>query len=343
VRAQLAAWRHRAAEIEDPVLRELAERKLREERFNVEVSATLATLAPRRLRKRVIEAIVALQVAYDYLDLLGERPLPDPLGDAGRLFEALTDAFELQGHGTRDYYGELSRAGDGGYLQALVDTVRSALRGLPAGETVAPACRAAAARCAQAQAHEHAVPQLGIEQLQRWARSESAGSALGWQEFLAGSQAAVVGLHASISAAAEVSTSREEAFDIDAAYISIGALTMLDSLVDRERDLQEGRHGYIQYYGSDPRVLGERLEKIVNDAAARASALPHGAHHLLTLMGIVAYYASAPTARSDQAGPVVERVCAQLRPLITPTLALMRGWRKAKALRAGPPSRAGGA
>jgi hypothetical protein len=53
----------------------------------------------------------------------------------------------------------------------------------------------------------------------------------------------------------------------------------------------------------------------------------------MTLVGVVAYYASAATADSDVAGPVTGRITGQLRPLITPTLAVMRAWRLAKWLR----------
>ena len=57
---------------------------LREEGFNAQATATLATLAPREHRKSVVEAIVGLQVIYDYLDSLVERPLADPLGEGRR-------------------------------------------------------------------------------------------------------------------------------------------------------------------------------------------------------------------------------------------------------------------
>jgi hypothetical protein len=51
----------------------------------------------------------------------------------------------------------------------------------------------------------------------------------------------------------------------------------------------------------------------------------------MTLVGVVAYYASAPAAGDDAwARPVFARVERELTPLISPTLALMRGWRLAK-------------
>jgi tetraprenyl-beta-curcumene synthase len=78
-RGALRRWERRAEQIENPEPRALARGKLRDERFNAEVAATLATLAPRRARKDAVEAIVALEVLFDYLDGLTERHASDPL------------------------------------------------------------------------------------------------------------------------------------------------------------------------------------------------------------------------------------------------------------------------
>ena len=94
VRAQLARWRTRATEIEDPKLRTLALHTLQEEGFAAEVAATLATLTPRRHRLAAIRGIVALEVMYDYLDGLTEQPTPDPLANGRQLFKAFTDALD---------------------------------------------------------------------------------------------------------------------------------------------------------------------------------------------------------------------------------------------------------
>src|SRR5829696_5146585 len=88
VQRELRHWEHRAHEITDPVLREHALGKLTEERFNAEVAATLATLAPWRRRSRVVVATVAFQVMYDYLDAVSEQPVADPLRNGRRLYGA---------------------------------------------------------------------------------------------------------------------------------------------------------------------------------------------------------------------------------------------------------------
>ncbi len=69
----------RADAIPDPALRQVALVNLREEGFNAQATATLATLAPRDYRKPVVDAIVGLQIIYDYLDSLVERPLANPV------------------------------------------------------------------------------------------------------------------------------------------------------------------------------------------------------------------------------------------------------------------------
>jgi len=351
VRSQLTRWSERAGAIGDPVLRGLASGKLRDEHFNAQVAATLATLAPRCNRARVVEAIVALQVLYDYVDVLTEQPAgSEPSIDGRQLLEALGDAVALddgrdrrglggdgRGLGTdsaRDYYAGRAHSDDGGYLQALVATVNSALAGLPNADTIAPVAQASAARCAEAQILNHHASRTGIDELRKWATPRAAGTGLDWQQFLAGATASVLAIGALIAAAADPATTLKDAEEIDALYLSIGALTMLDSLVDFQEDLAAGRLGYVQYY-DDPVQLASGLATLARDAVARARMLPNGAHHIVTLVGIVAYYASAPTAKTDLAQPLSAPVRAELAPLITPTLALMRGWRTAKQVRRG--------
>lgn len=340
VRTQLVRWERHAQTIPDLGLRRVALSKLGDERFNVEVAATLATLAPREHRRGATEAIVALQVMYDYIDVLSEQHAGESPIDAELLFTALRYAviLDLDGGGNagterrQDYYGERLGSTDGGYLQALSGAVRTALTQLPNAATVAPVAGATAARCAAAQILNHDASHSGIEEAKCWATLQASGTGLGWQEYLAGASASVLAIDALIAAAADKRTTRKDAEDLDALYLSIGALTMLDSLVDIQEDIAAGQLGYLQYYG-DPDVFAERLATVARNAVARARALPSGAHHIVTLVGVVAYYTSAPTANSHFAGPLTAPIRRQLRPLITPTLALMRAWRLAKRAR----------
>jgi tetraprenyl-beta-curcumene synthase len=336
----------------------VARRKLREERFNVELAATLATVARAARRGTVVRAIVALQVMYDYLDLLTEQPLADPVRDGHRLFGALVDALTPEPEPGEDrepgkdhelgmdhepvderepggayYPGDRHsprprRADDGGYLRGLVVAARHALAQLPATAAVAEVARRSARRCAEAQVAGHAAGLTGTAELQRWARREAAGTGLQWPELLAGAAASVLAVHALAAAAADGRTTRADAERLDAVYLSIGALTMLDSLVDRDDDTGTDALGYAERYESRE-LMARRLAAVARDAADRARGLPNGAHHVMTMVGVVAYYTSARAADSAFALPVSAYMRGELQPLMAPTLALMRVWRLA--------------
>jgi tetraprenyl-beta-curcumene synthase len=338
VRAHLARWHTRAMRIEDQQLRELALHTLRAEGFAAEVAATLATLTPRRHRTTAIRGMVALEVMYDYLDGLTEQPSPDPLANGHRLFKAFTDALdptqELEDH----YYDHHpSGSTDGGYLNELAATVRDALARLPSATALAPTMSRAAARCAEAEVLTHAATLTGSSQVERWARDSASGSGLEWREYLAGAASSVLTVHALIALAGDVSATAEHAEPLDDVYLALGVLsTMLDSVVDYEHDKANGTHAYIGHY-EDHMVLGERLVDVARHAGIRARDAPAGAHHVMTMAGIAAYYTSAPSATGELAWPVTSRIQSELRPLITPTLALMRAWRFAKRVRARAP------
>jgi len=339
VRRELRRWEQRAQAIDDPELRTLALEKLRGEGFHAEAAAMLATLAPRAHRQDVVEAIVALELLFDYLDGLTERPSADPLGDGERLFGALTDAVVVVPRAGAGKNLELSPQNDddGGYLEILSRTVSDALARLPAALAITEVAQRIAALGGQAQTRMHAASQLGTEQVEAWARREAEGTGLQWRELLAGSASSVLALHALIAAAADPSTTPVQAAEIESAYLSTcTVLTLLDGLVDHEQDRlsgEESLHGYISLYG-DPHELSQALTGAAQRAAAQARALPNGPHHTMILVGVVAYYTSHPGARGELAAPIAKGLQRQLTPLISPTLAIMNAWRLAKRTRA---------
>ena len=182
---------------------------LHEEGFNAQATATLATLAPRKDRKLVIDAIVALQVIYDYLDSLIERPLADPLDDGRRLYQALIDAVALDTQPRDDYCTNAPWSNDGGYLKELVSTVRGALTRLPSIDATIEVSKRAAERCAEAQVRAHAIPTLGGAQLEQWATCNARGTGLQWREFIAGAVSSGLALHALIATAADPRTTSQ--------------------------------------------------------------------------------------------------------------------------------------
>ncbi len=336
VQRELRRWRRCAELIPDPVLRGHALAKLRDEHFNAQVAATLATLAPKRRRARVIEVVVAFQVMYDYLDALGEEPTPDPLRNGHRLFQAFTDALTLDEYDTSSapYYRHHPQQDDGGYLTQLVSTCRLGLSTLPAAHAVVQTARQAAMNCGQAQARTHAIPLHGTGPLRAWASVRIAGTDLRWWEYAAGCAASSLAVHALIAAAADPATSRQDAVQIDTVYLLICALsTLLDSLVDHEQDVRDGSHRYIAYYENQA-IAAQRIAAIARKARTAASELRDAPHHTMTVAGVAGYYLSAPGARSDLARPVTERTTRALRPIIAPVLAIFRLWRVAKHMNA---------
>jgi len=331
-RRELERWELRAQAIEDPELRSLALAKLHDEGFHAEAAAMLATLAPRAHRASVAEAIVALELMFDYLDGLSERPSEDPSADGERHFGAFVNAVLVPGEVT---HPELAQNG-GGYLDELSRAVSLSLARLPGALAITKVAGRIASNAAQAQTRMHAVPQLGTEQLEEWGLAQAVGTGLGWREFVAGSASSVLVLHALIAAAAEPRTTPDAAAQIAEAYLpTCVLLTLLDGLVDHDLDnAHDGpAAGYLSLF-EDRDELSEVFGEAARRAATRARGLPNGAHHVMLLTGVVAYYSSAPGAHGELARPVVSRVRRELAPLMSPTLAVMRAWRRARLLRA---------
>ena len=180
----------------------------------------------------------------------------------------------------------------------------------------------------------HAVPRLGLGQLQRVGAGSGAGTGLQWRELLAGAASSVLAVHALIAAAADARTTPAQAARIADAYLSICVLlTLLDSLIDEQQDERAGRPGYISLY-DDRELLAQTLGESAVRAGGEARELPGGAHHVMMLTGVVAYYTSAPGARGERARPLVVALHRGLAPLISPTVVFMRAWRLARRLRA---------
>lgn len=328
VRRELRTWERRAESIPDSALREQALAKLREERFNTEVAATLATLVPAARRLRAIEAIVALQVTYDYLDGLTEQPVPQPLKAGRQLYRAFADTLTPLGPSV-DHYRHHPRD-DGGYLQALVAACRLAFWSLPAAPAVAPVACAVAARCGEAQTRTHAIPLLGTGQLRAWAGAQPEAARMRWWEIASGAAASVLALHALVALAADAATTAVDAERLADAYVATCALTtLLDSLVDREEDARRGGHAYLAYYRDETEAT-ERLGVLAREAVGAAAGLPRAAHHLVTVAGAVAFYLSAPGAGGARARSLTAPMAAELQPLLAPALAIFGAWRRAK-------------
>jgi tetraprenyl-beta-curcumene synthase len=329
VRREIAHWRRRAAAIEDPDLRRLALEKLQGESFNAEAAAMLATLAPRRTRKAAVRAIVALEILYDYLDGLTETPAGHAPEDGEHLMRALTDAVEPYAPRTHAYGTAIAGSRAGGYLEQLVDTSRAALAMLPGTPAMAAQLRRSAARGAAAQLHLHRASAQGTLELERWARMSSTDSPLEWREFVAGAACSVLAIHALVAAAADPRSTPAQATALDRTYLPIAALpTMLDSVIDHPRDRHFGGVGLVALY-PESTISPARLAEMVA-LSLELSPGRRRAQHVMILVGVVAYYASAPGARDGHARGAVEAASRPLSPLLEPTLRVMRLWRAAR-------------
>ncbi len=331
VRRELKRWQLRAHAIDNPELRALALSKLDGEGFHAEAAAMLATLTPCAHRSSVVEAIVALELLFDYLDGLTELPSRDPLREGDRLFEVLRNAVTFPRAGTSGLV-EQQLCNDGGYLDELSRAVSAALGRLPGAATITQAAQRVASRSGEAQTRMHAAAQIGTAQLEEWARVEAEGVGLGWRELVAGSASSVLVLHALIDAAADPRMTPEAAARIAEAYLSMCVLvTLLDGVVDYEDDASgdgSSAPGFVRLYDLDE--LADTMGAAARRAIGQARALPEGAHHVMLLAGVVAYYSSAPGAESEFARSAIDRLRRELAPLISPTLAVMRTWRIAR-------------
>lgn len=310
VRRELARWRACAGAIPNLQTRTLALRTLDEEGGLAEGAAIFATLVPgRAARRELIRLLVAWQVAYDYLDTIGEQIslLPSERdGLYATLGIALDPSVNYGGH-----------KGDGGYLDQLVACCRASVVALPSGDTVCPFAVRAAERCAEAQTVTHAVASTGPEPLRRWVRAQPGTEEFLWWEVAAGAISSLA-VHALLTTAALGRARAADAAKVDAAYFpSICALsTLLDSTIDAEDDAGTSNHRCTDYY-DDVDEASRRIVAITAIAATAARALPRGRGHTVILAGMTAYYAASGwTANAQLHRSVASTVGLMSAPLL---------------------------
>jgi tetraprenyl-beta-curcumene synthase len=323
---ELRRWERAAAAIPAPELRAQALATLRSERLSAAGAALFATTAPRH-SAALVRALIAFQVAWDYLDTLAEQPAADPLANGVRLHRALSDALDA-GRPQADYYAFHSARNDGGYLAALVDACRAGCTTLPAWARVRDAALQEAAR-AEVQGINHAPPGQRIPALRRWAeRQRDAPPDSGWIE-LGAAASSSLGLLALLALAADDGTTELTAERVRSAYFPwIDALTtLLDSLVDREQDALTGSLSFVAQYGSET-AAAARLGELTARAFADARMLPHGQRHVVLVAGMVAMHLSSASAWMPGALPATRAVLRAADTLVMPTLMLiLRSWR----------------
>ncbi|MHB1538439.1 MAG: DUF2600 family protein [Solirubrobacteraceae bacterium] len=349
---QLRRFSVRASAICDGELRAVALAALAK-RSNVEGAVVFASFVAPAQRARVVRASAAFQAAYDYLDVLTERPHPDAVRHSLSSHAALLDALdagaasELGSGGAARERVEVGGArvrvpDDGGYLAAMLDVCGEALAGLPSYARAQPHALRAAERVVRFQGLNCGREQGDERELARWAGSlGEPDCGLAWWE-LAAAAGSSLGVLATIAAAAAPALETETLDALELAYHpSIGALhSLLDQLADVEEDEASGQLNLIGNYddagGADGgRALARAFGLIAARARASAQGLADagaGSHHTIVLAAMAASYLSLPQTSTSRALGARTAVLAALGPLASASLAVFEGRRLAGAL-----------
>jgi tetraprenyl-beta-curcumene synthase len=320
VRREIRCLRLCAHRIPGTELRSQAIHNLEAEDGNLEGAAAFAAFTPRAHRDCAVRAQVAFQAAYDYVDSLAEQPRADSPANAQRLHCALLVALS-PGAPHVDYYAHHPSRADEGYLVGLVDTCREAISCLPSYPLVAETVQGAAQRILTYQHHNQPAGDEGA--FAAWAGKETPpGSELRWWETGAACGSSLT-IFALLAAAADPELKRQRAEAVEAIYWPwAGALhTLLDSLIDRDEDSQNGLHSLISHYAC-PQEMVARLQILATEALKRAKAV--GVEHRLILAGMASLYLSDERAWRPGARLGAEGVLGALGDLATPTMLVLR-------------------
>jgi hypothetical protein len=98
--------------------------------------------------------------------------------------------------------------------------------------------------------------------------------------------------------------------------------TMLDSLVDYERDQTTGSFSFVSHYPGRAATRRGLIAAAANSLAVTRS-LPHRRIHTMIVCGVAGYYA-AHAASGSVAAQVAPGVLATLRPTATPIILALR-------------------
>lgn len=323
VSRELRHWSSSASAIPSSTLRSDASLALVFKRGHPEGAAAFATLAPAAHRTNLVRALVAWQVAYDYLDLVSERPGAASPANGRRLHEALVAALDPNAE-EPSYYAFNPEQDDGGYLQALVATCREASSCLPSFSMVREPARRLARLIVTYQSLSCGAASE-TDRLADWAQKQApADASLRWWETAAATGSSL-GVLALLAAAADPRTRPHDIAALEETYFPwIGALhSLLDSLVDQAEDQQAAHHNLVSHYASEDENA-QRLGLIAHRSRCLASGLPQGRRHLTILIGMASYYLSTSQAALPPVRAATDAVTRALGSLMAPTLLLFR-------------------
>jgi len=326
---EVRRWAQIAAGIPDPTLRGHATGAIMVDTGNAIAIAALAATAPRHLRRQTVELVVTYQVMVDYIDRLNERVC------GGQVLRSLQVGLALSSAVAKppspidiDPLGD-----DGGYLGALVAACRERLWSLPSAEAIQQQARKAAARCSQALAYTHTAAKDGIlVEVRRWAAAQKAPGGYSWWELAAGGTSNIA-VTALLAAASDPKTTSADAAKVATAYwphICVLS-TMLDSLVDYERDAVSGEFSFVSHYASAA-AARDGLIRATQLSLAAVRFLRHSHTHTMIVCGVAGYYAASAAHRS-LATDISPSLLATLGPTALPIILTLRAKHQIRASR----------
>lgn len=331
VSEEVAGWRRLAGDVPAEQPRADAQANLCSSRLNTEGAALFAVL-PRRRHGELVRALVAYQVALDYLDTVSEHVVPRQRAHGRQLHRALVEALDPGGR-VSDYYGYSRGQEDGGYLRALVEATRGGCARLPCYELVRARAMASSQRMAVQSLNHEPHPRRREAALRAWAAAEFPGrEELAWFEWTAASCSSLATL-ALLALAADPQLREEDVAAAEAVYFPwvCAASTLLDAYVDQASDRAEGSHSYVGYYDSDAEMV-DRLCEIVHRSVDGARRLRGGERHALIAAGMVAMYLSKASARTPALRGATRRIARAAGSLPHVQLPIMRAMRALRDL-----------
>ena len=290
VKRRLGQYRRFLQETGGPLARQGLD-SIRDKEFHCLGGGVYALLAPQKLRRHVLDFIIAFQTISDYLDNLCDRFGVQEEPVFRQLHTAMLDSLEPEATEHSDYYCLFPSQDDGGYLALLVDQCREALAALPHH----PRCKEYMLRFTQRyidlQSYKHMEQRAGEEKLAAaYAKVAADLPGLCWWEYAAacGSTLGIFALAAGQSPC-----------QIWAAYMPWvdGLHIMLDYFIDQDEDLQHGDMNLVAYYSPHKQV--ERILWFYQRARKAVQPLDRAKFHTLVAHGLLALYLSDTKASSS--------------------------------------------
>lgn len=283
-----------------------------------------ATLAAGRAAQHLLRALICYEAALEYLDNANERSAESGVGNGRQLHIALQDAVGPP-RPPADYYRHHDARDDTGLLTALVAASREAVGSLASYRAIAPFL-AGETEYTQVLALNHdPCPTRRDERLRAWA-AENAEimPAAHWFE-RTGTATGSLNVHALIALAADPTATAADARRTLTVYRPLSLLaTMLDSYADRASDREDGRHSYVDHYGS-PSRFAEETGRWLRATTSAALGLPRGCRHAVIAASMIALYLSSRAARAEKQLTIALLTAAG--PLTRILLPILRLWR----------------